>query len=214
MNNRSLFAACTTQCVWCLEQWPVVEHRKHMVHVAPFTEGPMLFSRGCEAESIRRGFKYMDYSGGKRVKWKPPSVESLLNSLGAYYKSSEKSGLGKSLGSPGNRSFWRGGCRAVIEVASWPEWKRSTNYSGEPRKVETPEEQAASLKRVRDELLFYDAMDYWTRQPCSDNLQYRPHWNKARTNVAEPTCNGGVGCATCWALYEKDYDERSKNWCD
>ena len=178
MNNKSLFEACAAQCAWCAEQWPVVLH-------------------SGDAAAIRKGFKYADFKGGKQIRWRPPSTDEITARLAGRGKSK----FGKNLDSPKNRQFWRGGCEAVIEVASWPDWKR-----GGGAESSTPER----LGEVRRELAFYDAMDWWTRQPCSDNLRYRPHIEEGV--IVRPTCNGGLGCATCWERYERYDDEHSKDW--
>lgn len=204
MNDRALFKACVSQCVWCSEQWPLAEIRGKQTHIGPFTKDPKLFSRACDADTIRKAFKYTGYRGGKQIKHKARTADELRKVINTYYRAN-KNGLGMNLDGPKNRSFWRGPIEATIEVASWPEWKRSG--SGE-----TPSPER--LKRCRDELFFFDECDSICRQPCSDNLQYRPHWNKAQTNLVKPSCNGGFGCMACWGLYQKAYDKHSENWCD
>jgi hypothetical protein len=114
----------------------------------------------------------------------------------------------KNLTSPNNRNFWRAGIHASLSVASWPKWKRSLGLSGEKPHETTAED----LKRMRDELLYYDALDCWTRKPCTDNLQYRPGYYEGR--ILQPRCNYGIGCATCWERYQSFYDNESKNWYD
>lgn len=203
MNNKSLFQACTTQCEFCADQWPLVNG----VHVAPFTKDPNLFSWKCSAVQIRKGFDYWDYKGGKQKKWKVPSAKSLLET---YTAANKKAKIGRNLDSPANRSFWRCGIRASLEVNSWPEWKRSIGS-----KAKTPEEIAKDNADDRQELLFFDAMDYWTRQACTDNHQYRPHYSEGSHGyIVTPTCNHGLGCTTCWAKYKAYYDKESKNWID
>lgn len=203
MTDRELFKACVSQCVWCEEQWPLAESRGKLVHVGPFTKDPKLFSKACDADTIRKAFKYPGYKGGKQIKYKARAAEELRRVVENYYKASSK-GLGMNMDGPSNRSFWRGPIEATIEVASWPEWKRS----GSP--APTPDR----LKRSRDELRFFDECDFITRQPCSDSLQYRPLLNKARTNLVKPPCNGGFGCTTCWERYQAEHDKMSANWCD
>lgn len=202
MNNKSLFEACVTQCAWCNAQWPLVNGS----HVAPFTRDPKLFSWRCEALSIRKGFDYWDYKGGKVKKWKVPSPQTLLEALGAYGKGKK---LSKNISSPDNRSFWRNAIRCSIEVRSWPEWKRGGS------KQLSPAEIVKEDNDDREELLFYDAMDFWTRESCTENHQFR-----AGTLVdcedgkgqyfARPSCNYGFGCTTCWAKYEKHSEEWSR----
>jgi hypothetical protein len=204
LDNKAIFAACISQCEWCVEQWPVVVYEKNIVHVAPFTKDPKLFYWSCDSSTIRRAFNYMEYKGGKKVSWTPPSEAAitLMNRL------SGKGGIVKNVTSPKSRDFWRGTIRASLQVASWPLWKRSVDIDGKKPKEITPEE----LRRMRDELLSYDALDYWTRQPCTESLQYRPHLNKGR--VEKPTCNHGIGCIGCWGRYEVFYNDLHKNACD
>jgi hypothetical protein len=203
MKDRELFKACVSQCVWCEEQWPLVESRGKLAHVGPFTKDPKLFSRACDASTIRTAFKYSGFKGGKQTKHKARTAAELRRVMEGYYKAGRK-GLAMNLDGPGNRSFWRGPIVATIEVASWPAWKRSGG--GEPPSPER-------LKRNRDELLFFDECDFICRQACTDNLQYRPHWDKGRGNLVKPQCNGGFGCMTCWGLYEKAHDEHAATLC-
>lgn len=199
MKNTELFKACAAQCLWCKEQWGLVEHKGRYIHVAPFTRDPQLFSHSCEAEAIRTAFKYYTYAGGKQVKWKARPAKELVAIMTGKHK--RNGGLTRNITSPENRVFWRGGLRATIEVASWPDWKRSGSERVTPER----------LRDVRDELLFYDECDYAVRQPCTENLQYRPQLDRT---WKEPTCNDGIGCATCWGRYERAVKEwEDKNPC-
>jgi|SRR5208337_3017831 len=203
MNNKSLFAACLSQCVWCRERWPIIAHGGEIVHVAPYTKDPKLFCWGCQSETIRKAFNYMGYAGGKQIRWKVPSVDTIKlttpNSI---------------VVKPGTRDFWRSCTEASFNVASWPEWQRSSGLHGEKPHKTTEED----LKRMRDELLQYDALDYWSRQSCTDNFRFRPGYilGKGFTGgvFAQPTCNWGVGCTACWGKYEKFSGEQAKNWID
>lgn len=194
---KSLFAACTEQCVWCKDQWPVTEYRGSIVHVAPFTRDPQLFRWTCDADQIRKGFRYMDYKGGKKYRWSMPTPE-LLRTMKSLSRI-------KNISSPENRTFWRNSVEASLSVASWPEWKRSLGSDGNPRPATTP----AELSRLRNELLQYDVLDYWARRTCSHNQQYRPKIDKGR--ILRPDCNDGIGCTGCWTQYERYSDELNKN---
>jgi hypothetical protein len=218
MNPKELFTACTTQCVWCKEQWPIEATDGHLLHVGPFTQDKHLFSTICKAESIRQAFEYIGYKGGKQIKFKARSPEALKNIIANYYEANRKGkGLGMHIDSPKNRSFWRTGIRCTLDVAEWPEWKRSHQMSDDgtykPSEPTSPER----LKSCRDELRFFDECDFITRRGCSEGLQYRPvepdSMNGLR-NMPEPTCNGGFGCTTCWERYEKAYGKMSEGWCD
>lgn len=195
MDNKALFEACASQCVWCAEQWPVITRGESVLHVAPFTQDPALFQWGCDSKTIRKAFKYPDYRGTK-FKWTPPTAEvmRMAERLGG------SRGLVKLVTSPKGRAFWRGTITASLSVASWPMWKRSIDQYGEKPKETTSEE----LKVMREELLRYDALDYWSRQPCTENLQYRPNFRTG--HVIKPACNNGVGCTTCWERFEKFSD--------
>jgi hypothetical protein len=193
VDNKSLFNACLSQCVWCQEQWPTIMHKGEIVHVAPYTKDPKLFCWGCQSASIRKAFGYMGYVGGKQIKWKVPSV-SVIKTTAIR---------------PDTRDFWRNCAEASLNVASWPEWKRSIDADGKRAKPATAED----LKRLRGELLQYDALDYWSRQPCTDNLQFRPGYALGGV-FQQPSCNYGIGCTTCWGRYEEFYKEKSKGWCD
>jgi hypothetical protein len=203
MNDRALFKACTTQCSWCFEQWPLVLREGVLVHVAPFTKDPRLCFFRCDALPIRSGLKYTGYKGGKQKKWKVPKPEAIKQIVAEYYAKC-KGGLGRVVDSPDNRSFWRTGVEATLEVATWPKWKR-----GGENAEDTPPER---LKECRQELSLYDAMDYWTRIACTENLQYRPRIEKGC--YTQPTCNYGFGCTTCWERYEVKMEEESRNHCD
>jgi hypothetical protein len=203
MRNKELFTACTSQCVWCKEQWPVVNHRGGIVHTAPYTKDPKLFCWGCQSGTIRKAFNYMDYTGGKRIRWKVPPAETI-----------RKTTPNSIIVRPSTRDFWRNIIEASLSVSSWPEWKRGISLTGK----ESPKATEEDLKRMRDELLQYDALDYWSRRPCTDNFRFRPGYvlGKGFTGgvFAQPTCNWGIGCTACWEKYEKFYEERSKDWCD
>lgn len=201
MKNKELFAAVTGQCVWCAEQWPVTSFLGHLTHVGPFTKDPKLFHHPCDASQIRLAFHYEDYKGGKQIKFKPRSPKEINEALAECKRQGKPIMV---LDSPGNRSFWRGPIQATLEVATWPDWMRQGSEKTSPER----------LKQCRDELCYFDEIDWWARQPCSDNLQYRPHWNEAHTNLVKPSCNSGFGCITCWERYEKEYDRISANWCD
>ena len=183
----------------------------NVVHVAPYTRDPLLFSHICDAEAIRKGFKYMTYDGGVQEYWPVPSAQSLIDMLNMNRARSAEDGkpLRKNVSSPHTRRFWRGGLRATIEVASWPAWKRGNNDDDQD-----PALIAIKLKQVRRELLVYDALDYWTRQQCTDNFQYRPHMNEKGSNLVEPSCNWGLGCTTCWERYERAYEKMTERWSD
>jgi hypothetical protein len=215
MNPRELFKACTAQCVWCKEQWPIKATGGHMLHVGPFTQDKLLFSTVCKAESIRQAFEYLGYKGGKQIKFKARSPEAMKNIIAGYYEANRRGkGLGMHIDSPKNRSFWRTGIRCTLEVADWPKWMRSTSYSGEQKEDTcTPER----LKDCRNELRFFDECDFITRQECTEGFQYRPvepsHHN-GLNNMPEPTCNWGFGCMTCWERYETAYNKMSEAWCD
>ncbi len=198
MNPRELFKACTTQCIWCKEQWPVVATGGHMLHVGPFTKDKQLFSWVCKAESIRQAFEYVTYKGGKQIVWKPRSAKVLYDILTKRH--GRNGGLCKNVMSPDNRSFWRTGSRATLEVASWPKWMQSCGVDGTQKEPVSDER----LKDTRDELAFYDECDSACRQQCTENLQYRP---KLDRNWSEPTCNDGMGCMTCWERFEKAKEE-------
>jgi len=202
MKDRELFKACVSQCIWCKEQWPVLATGGHMLHVGPYTRDKQLFSTICKAESIRQAFEYITYKGGKQVVWKARKPAALRKVIENYYEKTRKSnGLGMTMDSPQNRSFWRTGIRCTLDVAEWPKWKSGGEVS--PERIEN----------CRHELLFFDECDYVTRQQCSGNLQYRPTVPD-RGNMNTPTCNGGFGCVTCWERYEKAYDKMSESWCD
>jgi hypothetical protein len=91
---------------------------------------------------------------------------------------------------------------------------RSTSYNGEQKEdTYTPER----LKNCRNELRFFDECDFITRLECTEGQQYRPVEpgpHNGKSNMNEPTCNGGFGCTTCWERYEKAYDKMSEAWCD
>jgi hypothetical protein len=146
---------------------------------------------------------YTGYKGGKQKKWKVPKPEAIKQIVAEYYAKC-KGGLGRVVDSPDNRSFWRTGVEATLEVATWPKWKR-----GGENAEDTPPER---LKECRQELSLYDAMDYWTRIACTENLQYRPRIEKGC--YTQPTCNYGFGCTTCWERYEVKMEEESRNHCD
>ena len=177
MRDKELFVACTKQCVWCAEQWPVLATGGQMIHVGPYTKDKSLFFYPCKADSIREAFEYVGYGGGKINKWRTPPIEKLLGV--------------KVMASPETRAFWRGLNTASLNVSEWPDWKRSIGG-----KKSTPEE----LKHMREELLYWDALDYWARKACTENLQYRPSIVNGR--IAKPTCNWGLGCVTCWGRYD------------
>jgi len=201
--DRELFKACTSQCIWCLEQWPIKTTGGHMLHVGPFTQDKQLFSTVCKAESIRQAFEYVGYKGGKEKVWKARKPTILRQKINAYYADNKKNGgLGMVMDSPRNRSFWRSGIEATLTVAEWPKWMR--------RDEDTPPER---LKDCRDKLRFFDELDYWTRKECTEGLQYRPHI-PANGNMPIPTCNGSFGCTTCWGRYEVAYHKMSEKWCD
>ncbi len=153
MNPRELFKACTTQCIWCKEQWPVVATGGHMLHVGPFTKDKQLFSWVCKAEPIRQAFEYVTYKGGKQIVWKPRSAKVLYDILTKRH--GRNGGLCKNVMSPDNRSFWRTGSRATLEVASWPKWMQSCGVDGTQKEPVSDER----LKDTRDELAFYDECD-------------------------------------------------------
>ncbi len=194
MTNKSLFEACVTQCEWCNAQWPLVNGS----HVAPFTRDPNLFSWRCSALAIRKGFDYWDYEGGKEKKWKVPSPEELLKVMGGFNHNAK---IGRNISSPENRGFWRTGIRCSIEVRSWPEWKRGGS------KQLTPAQVAQEDADDREELLLFDAADYWTRQSCTENHQFQAGRLNKQGCFERPTCNYGLGCTTCWVKYEKHSEE-------
>ncbi len=203
MNPKELFKACTSQCMWCKEQWPVLATGGHMIHVGPFTKDKQLWSTPCKAEAIRQAFEYITYKGGKLVIWKARTPTALKKIIGNYYEANRKGkGLGMNIDSPNNRSFWRTGIRCSLEVVEWPEWMRSQSVSGRLSPKDTPER----LKHLRDELRFFDECDYIVRQQCTENLQYRPHMPD-RGCMPRPTCNGGFGCSACWERYERAEEE-------
>ena len=188
-----------------------LSNQVRVIHVAPYTRDPLLFSRLCTAEPIRKGFKYMGYEGGEQNGWPVPSAQSLVDILNRNNQTpaSEGKPLKKNVSSPHTRRFWRGGLEATIEVASWPAWKRGNDPDDQD-----PALIAIRLKHVRKELLVYDAMDYWSRQQCTDNLQYRPHMNEKGSNLVMPSCNWGLGCTTCWERYERAYEKMTEKWSD
>jgi hypothetical protein len=198
MKDKELFIACTTQCIWCLEQWPIKATGGHMLHVGPFTQDKHLFSTVCKAESIRQAFEYITYKGGKQIVRKPRTAKQLYFILTKGEK--RNGGICKRVMSPDNRSFWRTGCRATLEVAGWPEWMQSYGIDGKKSEPVSQER----LKATREEILFYDECDFACRQQCTENLQYRP---KLERNWTEPTCNDGMGCMTCWERFEKAKEE-------
>jgi hypothetical protein len=211
MKKNELFKACTAQCDWCKEQWPVKATGGHMLHVGPFTKDPQLFSLACKAEPIREAFEYVGYDGGKQVVWKPRPAK-VLHAIVAGRKLGHKSANGfgfcKNLDSPKSRSFWRTCTRAVLEVAGWPEWMQSCSVTGEKSERVTEER----LKGCREDLLFWDECDFACRQPCTENLQYRPLLDR---NWSKPTCNDGMGCMVCWERYERavnDWEEKNPSW--
>lgn len=189
MKNKELFDACTKQCVWCYEQWPVVATKGQMLHVGPYTKDKELFSTPCKATTIREAFEYVGYKGGKKVEWKAP----MPRKLGALRKTS----------SPNNRKFWRNVTECSLSVSEWPDWKRSMGS-----KKSTPEE----VKRMREELRHYDALDYWASKECTEGFQYRPSLDKGR--ITEPVCNWGLGCTTCWERHETYEKKLQENFCD
>ncbi len=198
MRDKELFIACTTQCVWCKEQWPVLATGGEMVHVGPFTKDKRTFSWPCAAKSIREAFEYITYKGGKQIVWKPRSAKVLYGILTKGEK--RNGGFCKRVQSPDNRSFWRTGVRATLEVASWPRWMQSYGVDGK----QSEPVSAERLQEARNEILFYDECDFACRQQCTENLQYRP---KLDRNWNEPTCNDGMGCMTCWERFEKAKEE-------
>lgn len=210
MRNQELFQACTTQCIWCKEQWPIKATKGQMLHVGPYTQDPKLFSTPCKAAAIREAFEYVGYAGGVVIKWKARKPETLIEILTIRKgRVAKNGGLGRCIDSPKNRRFWRTGTEATLSVAEWPKWMRSAG-GGE----DTPPER---LKECRDELRFFDEIDYWTRQVCTDGLDYRPVEpgpHNGLSNMPEPTCNYGFGCTTCWERYEKAYSKMSEAWCD
>lgn len=178
---------------------------RSVLHVGPFTKDKRLFSTDCEADKIRIAFEYAGYEGGKAIKRKPRDGATLYAIITGR---KSPSGFGHCIESPDNRSFWRNGTRCTLEVASWPEWKQSYTIDGKRSEPITPER----LAECRAELAFYDECDFATRQPCTENLQYRPVIVDGR--LARPTCNGGMGCTTCWERYERQYEIMSRDWCD
>jgi len=215
MKDIELFKACTAQCIWCQEQWPIKATGGHMLHVGPFTQDKQLFSIVCKAETIRQAFEYVTYKGGKQVVFKARKPATLKKIIEGYYAAVHKDnkGLGMVIDSPKNRSFWRVGKEATIEVADWPDWKRSSYQLEDGTYRPTERTSPERLKQCRDELRFFDECDFVTRQECSEGLQYRPQIPD-RGNMVQPTCNGGFGCVTCWERYEKAYDKMSEHWCD
>jgi hypothetical protein len=169
-----------------------------MIHVGPYTKDPHLFSTACDAGSIREAFEYTDYAGGKRVIWKARKPAELVKTKGQ----SPGLSLAMNITSPDNRRFWRGPIRSTLTVAKWPDWMRSGERISEER-----------LQKCRAELLLMDEMDYWVRQPCTGPM-YHEAWNSEHSNLLEPTCNWGMGCTACWAVYEKAYDKLAENWID
>jgi len=143
----------------------------------------------------------MGFEGGTEVVWSPRKPEDLLAIIKEYWRQA-KGKLGKNVSSPNNRAFWRNAVECSIRVSAWPDWKRGT------AEASTPEE----LKQLRLELLYYDEMDYWTRQACTDSLQYRPGWDD-KGALIKPSCNHGFGCTTCWERYENRQEEATKNSC-
>jgi len=189
MKNKELFDACTKQCVWCSEQWPILATAGgQMLHVGPYTKDEKLFSISCKAVTIREAFEYAGYRGGKEIEWKAPTPKKLSSHRAP---------------SPDNRKFWRNITVCSLQVSEWPDWKRSMGSS-----KSTPEE----LKRMRDELRCYDALDYWARKECTENLQYRPSLDKGK--ITKPTCNWGFGCVTCWERHETYENKLQENYCD
>jgi hypothetical protein len=158
-----------------------------------------LFRQPCKAAAIREAFNYYGYKGGKVIRWRPPSAKKLKAAEDADRR------LFRAHLAPSSRAFWRNLHRASLEVASWPDWKRSIDLYAKTPKKDTPED----LKAMRDELLHWDALDYWQRQPCTEDERYRPAIVRGR--VTEPTCNSGLGCSGCWARHEAFRDKLSEN---
>jgi hypothetical protein len=186
MGPKEFYRACVTQCEWCQERWPLVMHKGHAVHVAPFTKDPALFYWTCAANAVRVAFNYMEYNGAPlRYTWRPPSAAKLMNSR-------------RAITDPHCRAFWRHGCHCTLSVNSWPAWKRSIGNEATPAQIK------ASTARTRAEIVFYDAFEYYARQTCTQGQKYRPvlsqRWN-------EPTCNHGIGCIECWGKYRAAVDK-------
>jgi hypothetical protein len=201
MDTKDLFDACSEECIWCREQWPVLEFRGAIVHVAPFTKDPLLFRYPCSAASIRKGLKYMGFDGGIEIKWTLRKPEEVMAIARDYWRRASGK-LGKNVGSPKNRAFWRNAVECSIRVSGWPEWKRGNSGASTP----------AELKRMRSEIIYYDEMDYWTRQACTESQQYRPGFD-SKGALIQPTCNYGFGCTTCWSRYENQYNEITEDCC-
>lgn len=182
MKNEELFDACVKQCVWCEEQWPIIAAGGQMLHVGPYTKDRKLFSANCKAAAIREAFEYVGYKGGREIGHKAPTPKKLGESAKAS--------------SPSNRAFWRNLTECSMSVSEWPMWKRGVDIDGTKPKPTAPEE----LKRMREELRYYDALDYWARKECTEGLQYRPTIVKGRVN--EPTCNWEIGCVICWIKHD------------
>jgi hypothetical protein len=195
-THRLIFTAVISQCEWCKERWPLAYRLKDksFVHVGPFTQDDTLFSWPCAASSLRLGMDYRAYAGGPKHEWKLPTIAKLLASKTVGSKTS-----------PDNRSFWRTGCRATIEVNGWPDWMRNTSISGRPSGNRMRENASA-----RRDLLIFDALDAHARKPCTDNYRFTPDWS--RGNMKTPTCNGGIGCTGCWAVYERAYERAHDKW--
>lgn len=196
MDKHSLFQACTTQCEWCAARWPLTHQWPAVVHVAPFTKDPNLFSWPCEAQAVRKGFKYFDYQGGPAYKFKRPPVAKLL----AYRSVGAKS-------SPANRSFWRAAEHACLDVSYWPAWQRSYTLSGKAQKETDPVKDRV---RHREVLFVFDALESIAREMCTDGHSFKAGFDKSGHYYAAPTCNGGVGCASCWAKQQAFEDRRER----
>jgi hypothetical protein len=182
MKSKELFDACVKKCVWCAEQWPLVATGGKILHVGPYTKDRKLFSYSCAATTIREAFEYVGYEGGEEIEWKVP----IPRKLGANAKAS----------SPRNRSFWRNLTECSLHVSEWPDWKRSVDLYGKKTRKDTP----SDLKRMRDELRYSDALEYWAHKECTEGLQYHPTIKNGR--IVQPTCNWEIGCITCWGRYE------------
>lgn len=205
MRNKELFNACTKECVWCKLQWPLTLNSRTYEHVGPYTKDRKLFSWNCKANTIRTAFNYAAYAGGKKLLRKLPIVKGNKLRMGPCTLTINST-------SPSNRRFWRTAMNATLSVAEWPDWKLSSEYNEKTGQWErgkhTPPEQ---LAQIRQDLEHYDALDFIARQTCTENLQYRAKIVGGR--VPQPSCNGGVGCTTCWMRHDTYRDKQSEG-CD